>query len=133
MWPKVAEMKQNNPKPRKKTAFPPAPRLLSGPFSVTWRGYPVAALSTADSRGTPRAEEPARISLDCVSGRLLDKDHNMTLSFLCWLSEQRESSRSPGVPSSTLLIASLAPLQPLREKSFCQNITQCTDFFPLFR
>lgn len=39
----------------------------------------------------------------------------------------------PSVPSSTLLIASLAPLQPLREKSFCQNITQSTDFFPPFR
>lgn len=33
----------------------------------------------------------------------------------------------PSVPPSTLLITSLAPLQPLTEKSFCQNITQCTD------
>lgn len=43
----------------------------------------MAALHTVDSRGAPRAEELAHISLDCVSGRLLDKDHNMTLFLFC--------------------------------------------------
>lgn len=43
----------------------------------------MAALSTADSGGAPRAEEPAYISQDCVSRRLLDKDHNMTLFLFC--------------------------------------------------
>lgn len=38
----------------------------------------------------------------------------------------------PSVPSSALSIASLAPLQPLTEKSFCQKITQCTDSFSAF-
>lgn len=86
MRPKVTENKATRPPNPEKTepiAFPPALHLLSGPLFCHWRGDPVAALSSADSGGAPRAEEPAHISLDCVSGRLLDKDHNMTLFLFC--------------------------------------------------
>lgn len=44
----------------------------------------IGAMHTADGRGAPpAANQPTYISLDCVSGRLLDKDHNMTLFLFC--------------------------------------------------
>lgn len=87
MWPNVAENRDKRPRKSistsslKTTVFPPTPFLCAGSFSVT--GEVVPRLHTADSGGAPRAEEPAHISLDCMSERLLDKDHNMTLFLFC--------------------------------------------------
>lgn len=126
-------MKQNNPKPRKalsSTAFPPAPPLLSGPFSVT--GEVILWLRWAPRTVAARPEQRSRriYHWTACQGDYWIKITIWHFSFSVLAQWTEGKLLQPSVPSSTLLIASLAPLQPLREKSFCQNITQCTDFFP---
>lgn len=133
---KLQKMKQNNPKSRKAlspTAFPPAPPLLSGPFSVT--GEVILWLRWAPRTVAARPKQRSRriYHWTACQGDYWIKITIWHFSFSVLAQWTEGKLLQPSVPSSTLLIASLAPLQPLREKSFCQNITQCTDFFPPFR
>lgn len=56
---------------------------------------------------SPRAKERTYISLDCVSGRLLDKDHNMTLFLFCAGSVNRRKASA----------AQHAPVQDIDHRS----------------
>lgn len=127
---KLQKTKQNNPQPRKAlnpAAFPPAPRLLSGPFSVT--GEVILWLRWARRTVAARREQRSRriYHWTACQGDYWIKITIWHFSFSVLAQWTEGKLLQPSMPSSMLLIASLAPLQPLREKSFCQNITQCTD------
>lgn len=119
-----------NPEKTEPTASPPAPRLLSGPFSVT--GEVILWLRWARRTVAARPEQRSRriYHWTACQGDYWIKITIWHFSFSVLAQWTEGKLLQPSVPSSTLLIASLAPLQPLREKSFCQNITQSTDFFP---
>lgn len=105
--------------------------LLSGPFSVTVEV--ILWLRWAPRRVAACPEQRSRRIYHWTA---CQGDYWIKITiwhfFFSVLAQWTEGKLlQPSVPSSTLLIASLAPLQPVREKSFCQNITQCTDFFSL--
>lgn len=129
------KMKQNNHEPRKAlnpTVFPPDPHFLSGPFSLT--GEVILWLRWAPRTGAARPEQRSRhiYHWTACQGDYWIKITIWHFSFSVLAQWAEGKLLQPSVPSSTLSIASVAPLQPLREKSFCQNITQCPNFFPLY-
>lgn len=137
MWPNVTENKAKQPPNPEKhctfwTSFPPAPHLLSGPFSVTREV--ILWLRWAPQTVAARPEQRSRriYHRTACQGDYWIKITIWHFSFSVLAQWTEGKLLQPSVSSSTLLIASLAPLQPLREKSFCQNITQCTDFSPSF-
>lgn len=121
--------------------FPPPPSSLSRPpfssgsdfsffflFARCYRGSAERRYSHAahthtplpDSPGGPEHTSGTYISLDCVSGRLLDKDHNMTLFLFCAGSvNRRKSSCSSAGPLSRILITDLK--KNLRPSQACSG------------
>lgn len=65
---------------------------------------------------SPTANKRTYISLDCVSGWLLDKDHNMTLFLFCAGSVNRR--KAPGAQHAPVHDIDHRPLKPVRGKSF---------------
>lgn len=79
--------------------------LLPGATGAQQRCYSCAA-RCGQSR-SPGANQRTYISLDCVSGRLLDKDHNMTLFLFCAGSVNRRKAPA----------AQRAPVQDIDHRS----------------
>lgn len=77
---------------------------------VSEGGVGVRGCALRTTHGAPGAMGRTHISLDRVSGRLLDKDHNMTLFLLCPGSVNRSRASTAPVPSSWLLITRLTSL-----------------------
>lgn len=122
-----------NPEKTGSIAFPPALHLLSGPLFLSLERW---SRGCAELGGQwRRLEQRSRriYHWTACQGDYWIKITIWHFSFSVLAQWTEGKLLQPSVPSSTLLIASLAPLQPLREKSFCQNITQSTDFFPPFR
>lgn len=84
-----------------------------------------AVSRSPDGTRSPRSHEAnTHISLDRVSGRLLDKDHNMTLFLLCPGSVNRRRASTAPVPF--VLVIDHTSRLPFRwQKSTCPFLLSC--------